>query len=187
MHKRQRPVTARQTLVLFALGIASGALQWTLHLDIPIGVLAMGGGLFVAYLFDPRRLFAPAFILVCVGLLLYLPSYLPVSRYLHNDLPSFLLAVGVGLWLAGIAARLARTGAGTLAAGTTVVVIGVLEWGRFAGLLPDWIYRYLVSSLWGATGLLLLMGLASLVRYLLGRRRQPAPQPVAAIDPGVLG
>lgn len=125
-----------QAYVLLILGIISLIAAQVLHLNpfaYPIGILVFGVGLLIAFFFNPRHLAVASWMLVFIGLEIYLlfKNVIPGNQ----TLSTFVFAIGLGLLTVMILSRLGFVGKGAISPVIFVLIFGILEYLLAARLL----------------------------------------------------
>jgi hypothetical protein len=126
-----------QAYVLLILGIIALILAQFLHLrpfEYPIGILAFGFGLVIAFFFNPRHLAVASWMIFFMGIeifLLFKTHIIPANQ----TLSTFVLAIAAGLLVVTILGKLGFVGKGAISPFIFVLIFGLLEYALAAGQL----------------------------------------------------
>lgn len=175
-----------QAVVLIALGVICLLAAWLLspqrfnfarYVDFahfpfypspyryPIGLLVFGIGLLIAFLFNPRRLAAMTWMILLMGI----EIYLVFTNMIHANqiLSTFVLAIGLGLVGVAIMGKLGFVGKGAFSPAIFVIIAGILEYLLAANMLPGFWVSFILS-LWLPGFGLLVFGIVYLIASGMG-------------------
>jgi hypothetical protein len=165
----QRTKNLRQASVLLLLGIVCLLAAWLLHFSTstyPVGVLALGVGIFIAAMFNPYRLLAAGWFTMLLGIAVFLFFSGRISG--SQVFPAYIIAMGLGLLGIAFMAQRGYVGAGAVTPALLVLVVGIIESLLAAHLTPHDFIPFMLSLWLPGIGLLVL-GLVYLVASQFGR------------------
>jgi hypothetical protein len=161
---RERPfVRARnrqQAYVLLILGglflIAAAIFHLVLRISpftYPLGIFLLGVGLLIAMFFNPYRLAVVTWLALFIGLEVFLlyKNIIPGRQ----TLPTFILAIGLGLLGIAIMGKRGYVRAGAISPAIIVIGVSIVEYLLFANKLPPFAVPFFLSLWVPAVGLLL--------------------------------
>lgn len=156
----------RQAGALLILGVVCLLLAWLWHPSTgvyPLGVLVLGIGMAVAALLNPYRLTAASWLVVLVGLAVFL-----VFKHMlpgNQTFPAYIIAMGLGLLGCALMGRLGYIGKGPVTPALIVLAVGVVECLLIGGYTPNNFLSFMLSFWLPGFGLLAL-GVLYLLRSL---------------------
>jgi uncharacterized membrane protein HdeD (DUF308 family) len=126
----------------------------------PIGLLAFGIGLLIAFFFNPRRLAVLTWMVLLLGIQIYLlfTNYIPSNQALST----FALAIGIGLIGVAIVSILGLVRRWPFAAAIFVIIVGILDY-LFAAHILSTFWMSFILSLWLPGIGLLIFGIIFLI------------------------
>ncbi|MGH2495649.1 MAG: hypothetical protein ACRDIV_13200 [Ktedonobacteraceae bacterium] len=162
-HAVTRARSRRQALLLLLFGIICVLAAWLIHpstATYPIGVLVLGAGVFIAALVNPYRLMAAGWLVLLVGIAVFLFFSGHISG--GQAFPVYIVAIGLALLGIALMGRRGYIKAGAVTPGIIVLIIGIVEVLLVANRTPSNFVPFMLSLWLPAIGLLIL-GLIYLV------------------------
>lgn len=146
----------RQAYVLLILGVVCLLLAWLLKLKpftYPIGVVAFGVGMLVAFFFNPYRLAIASWLITIIGVEVYFVYNNTIPG--NQILATFIIAAAIGLLFVAIMARRGYVKASALSPAFIIGAIGIGEYLLVARVIPFNDLAFPLSLWFPGVGLLL--------------------------------
>ena len=162
-HFATRARSRRQALLLLLFAIICALVAWLVHpssATYPIGVLVLGAAIFLAALVNPYRLMAAGWLLLLLGVAVFLFFSGHISG--GQVFPAYIVAIGLALIGIALMGRRGYIKAGAVTPGLIVLAVGIVEVLLIANRTPSNFVPFMLSLWLPAIGLLVL-GLVYLI------------------------